>query len=70
MTESTQIYDGEWVDVTDGTVTSCCDCGRVHTQKFVILDGRILRMIHSNSHRTCERRKRKKVKKTTRKLKD
>ncbi len=40
----TQVYDNDWMDVTDGTITSCCDCGLTHTEKYAVLDGRILRM--------------------------
>ena len=65
----TQVHDGEWVDVTDGTVTSCCGCGMVHIQRFVVLDGRILRMIHLDSRRTYDRRRTKLVKESIEELK-
>ena len=67
--ESTQIYEGEWTDVTNGTVTACCDCGLVHIQKFVVLEGRILRMLHLDNQRTHDRRRTKKVKKSIGELK-
>ena len=69
MTDSKQVYDGEWVDVTDGTVTACCDCGLVHIQDFTVLEGRILRMIHLDSRKTYARRKTKRVKDSIKKLK-
>ena len=44
MVKVIQVYDNDWVDVTDGTSTSCCDCGLTHTEKYAVLEGRILRM--------------------------
>ncbi len=64
-----QVYDGEWVDVTDGTVTACCDCGLVHIQTFAIFEGRILRKINLDNRRTYARRRTKMVKKSIKRLK-
>ncbi len=69
MAQTTQVYDGEWVDVTDGTITMCCDCGLVHVQRFVVYEGRILRMLHSDKNRTCQRRRTKRVKASIKKIK-
>ncbi len=57
MSEVTQIYDGDWMDVTDGTITSCCDCGLTHTERYAVLDGRILRMCQVDQKITYSRRR-------------
>ncbi len=62
MTQSNQVYEGEWVDVTDGTVTACCDCGLVHVVEYTVLKGRILRRLFVDKTRTRTRRRTKHVK--------
>lgn len=62
--QSNQVYDGEWVDVTDGTVTACCDCGLVHVVEYTVLKGRILRRLLVDKVRTRYHRKTKSVKKS------
>ena len=69
MSESTQVHECEWVDVTEGTITSCCDCGLVQIQKFVVLEGRILRMIRLDVRRTSNQRRTKTVKRSIKNLK-
>ena len=69
MTQANQVYDGEWVDVTDGTITACCDCGLVHVVNYVILESRILRKLAVDKNRTYNRRKTKCVKASIKKFK-
>ena len=57
-----QRHDEEWVDVTDGQLVACCDCGLVHHFDFEILDGRILRRTKRLNLETSYRRKRNDVK--------
>ena len=54
-----QIFDGEWIDVTDpkGTNMACCDCGLVHHEDYKIVNGRILRRLFVDKHRTSYIRK-------------
>ncbi|MGR3292509.1 MAG: hypothetical protein ACUZ9M_00670 [Candidatus Scalindua sp.] len=63
-----QRHDGEWVDVTDGQLIACCDCGLVHDYEYACLDGRILKRAFRNKLETSYRRKRNDVKKSMRKL--
>ncbi len=69
MTQTNQVYDGEWIDVTDGTVTACCDCGLVHVAKYTVLEGRILRRLFADKIRTANRRKTKCVETSIKALK-
>ena len=62
MTQANQVYEGEWVDVTDGTITACCGCGLVHVVHYTVLEGRILRRLTTDKIRTYNRRKTKHVK--------
>ncbi len=69
MTQTNQVYDGEWIDVTDGIHDVCCDCGLVHRVYYEILEGRILRRVFVDKNRTSARRKTKTVKDTIENLK-
>ncbi len=62
MPQITQVYNGDWVDVTDGTITACCDCGLTHTEQYAVLDGRILRMCSVSKKGTRARRRAQSVK--------
>ena len=69
-----QRYDGEWVDVTDGTVSACCDCGLVHKMDFKIIydneyGDRILRRAFRCTRLTADRRRINKVKSSIKALK-
>ena len=57
-----QRFDGEWVDVTNGQLLACCDCGLVHDTEYAVLDGRILKRVFRDRKETSYRRKRKDVK--------
>lgn len=57
MPKVEQVYEGDWEDVTDGRITSCCDCGLTHDGRYTVLDGRILRMIHVDRKRTRNHRR-------------
>ena len=69
MTKVNQVYDGEYVDVTNGTITGCCDCGLVHVANYKVVDGRILRMLFVDSTRTRNRRMTKCVKESLKEIK-
>ena len=62
--EYIQRHDGEWVDVTDGQLLACCDCGLVHETEYAILDGRILKRAFRDRRCTANRRKKLSVKKS------
>lgn len=64
-----QRFDGEWVDVTNGQLMACCDCGLVHDCEFVVLGDRILKRVYRDKRATAHRRRRKDVKKSIKKLK-
>jgi len=64
-----QLHGGEWVDVTEGQLIVCCDCGLVHNTEYVILDGRILKRAFRDKKKTAYRRMRKDVKKSIKSLK-
>lgn len=57
-----QRYDGEWVDVTNGQLLACCDCGLIHDTEYALLDGRILKRAFRDRRETAHRRMRKDVK--------
>ncbi len=57
-----QRHDGEWVDVTEGQLLACCDCGLIHDTKYFVLDGRILKRVFRDNKETAYRRNRKDVK--------
>ncbi len=57
-TEYIQRHDGEWVDVTDGQLVACCDCGLVHAKDFAVLDDRILMRSFRDKTATAHRRRR------------
>lgn len=57
-----QRYDGEWVDVTDGQLLACCDCGLVHDTEYAMLENRILKRAFRAKNETRYRRMRKDVK--------
>lgn len=57
MSKVNQVYDGDWVDVTDGTETACCCCGLTHRWRYAVLDGRILRMGDTDMKVTRVRRR-------------
>ncbi len=57
-----QRHDGEWVDVTDGQLLACCDCGLVHETEYAVLDNRILKRAFRDKRSTADRRKRNDVK--------
>ena len=63
-----QRFDGEWVDVTDGQLVTCCDCGLVHHFDFEILDGRILKRAKRLNLETSYRRKQNNVKASIKQL--
>lgn len=46
------VSDGEWIDITDGEWSACCDCGLVHDMEYAVLDGRILRRCYRENRRT------------------
>ncbi|KKN75926.1 hypothetical protein LCGC14_0376340 [marine sediment metagenome] len=64
-----QRHDGEWIDVTDGQLLACCDCGLIHKVEYAILDGRILKRAFRDNRETAYRRNTKDVKKSICKLK-
>lgn len=64
-----QRVDGEWVDVTDGQLLTCCDCGLVHDTDYIVLDGRILKRAFRDRRGTAYCRMRKDVKMSIRNLK-
>ncbi len=66
--EYIQRYDGEWVDVTNGQLLACCDCGLVHEAEYEILDGRILKRAFRDKRATAHRRQRLAVKKSIKSL--
>ena len=51
-----QRFDGEWVDVTNGQLLACCDCGLVHDTEYAVLDGRILKRAFRDRKETGYRR--------------
>ena len=69
MTDSySQTYDGEWVDVTDSALISCCSCGLVHNREHRIIqseDGhlRIIRRYVIDNRATANRRRSLKARK-------
>lgn len=63
-----QTYDGEWIDVTDSALISCCDCGLVHKREHRIIqseDGNlcIIRRYVIDNRATAARRRSLKAKK-------
>ena len=64
-----QRHDGEWVDVTEGQVLACCDCGLVHEVEYAVLDGRILKRVFRDRKETAYRRMRKDTKASIKSLK-
>ena len=64
-----KVNEGEWIDVTDGEILACCDCGKVHVNDFVVLDGRILRRLRIDKRATRDRRQTKETKASIKKLK-
>lgn len=68
MAKVNQVYDGDWVDVTDGTETACCCCGLTHRARYTVLDGRILRMLILDPKVTRVRRRVLAVRANIRKL--
>ncbi len=64
-----QRFDNEWVDVTNGQLIACCDCGLVHDFEYAILGDRILKRALRNNRETAYRRNRKDVKASIKKLK-
>ena len=64
-----QRHDGEWVDVTEGQLLACCDCGLVHDTEYAVLDGRILKRAFRDKRETAYRRMRKDVKASIKALK-
>lgn len=67
-TKYEQRFDKQWVDVTDGELVACCDCGLVHYLDYSILDGRILRRAIRDNRQTVNRRRRTDVKQAIKKL--
>ena len=63
-----QRYDGEWVDVTNGQLLACCDCGLVHDTEYDVLDGRILKRAFRDRRETSYRRRRNDIKKSIKEL--
>ena len=57
-----QRFDGEWVDVTNGQLFACCDCGLVHDTEYAVLDRRILKRAFRDRKETGYRRMRNDVK--------
>ncbi len=66
--EYIQRFDGEWVDVTNGQLLACCDCGLVHETEYAILDERILKRVFRHRRATAYRRQRLAVKKSIKNL--
>ncbi len=64
-----QRHDGEWVDVTDGQLLACCDCGLVHETEYAVLGNRILKRAFRDRRSTADRRKRTDVKASIKTLK-
>ena len=64
-----QRHDGEWVDVTNGQLLACCDCGLVHDTEYIIIGDRILKRVFRDNRETSYRRKRKDVKTSIKDLK-
>ena len=69
MPKTNQVYEGEYVDVTNGTITACCDCGLVHVVNYKVVDGRILRMLFVDTVRTRNRRKTKCIQESIKRIK-
>ena len=65
-----QRYDGEWVDVTEGQLLACCDCGLVHDTEYAVLEGRILKRAFRDKRETAYRRQRNDVKKSIKSLRN
>ena len=53
---TTQQYEGDWIDVTDGRYEACCDCGLTHDTTYRILEGRILQKAYVSKKRTTGHR--------------
>ena len=64
-----QRHDEEWVDVTNGQLLACCDCGLTHETEYAILDSRILKRVFRDRKSTADRRKRNDVKASIKLLK-
>ena len=62
MSKTSQVYDGEQIDVTDGLYDICCDCGLAHRVYYEILHGRILRKVYVDKRKTYGHRKTKDIK--------
>jgi len=55
-------FDSEWVDVTNGRINSCCDCGLCHKEEYQLIKGengdlRILRRVFRQNRDTAARRR-------------
>ena len=63
-----QLSDGEWMDVTEGTFSGCCDCGLVHECNYELLKNKdgsfsIMQQMFRNNRKTGARRRLKKARK-------
>ena len=57
-----QRFDGEWVDVTIGRNSACCDCGLVHKEEYRIIvgengDEHILKRVIRDNRATANKRR-------------
>lgn len=57
-----QRFDGEWVDVSNGRIGACCDCGLCHEEEYRIVEGKngslsILRRVFRLNRDTANRRR-------------